>query len=74
MKKVDYLMETKAEKELNNMTEFDITKGFEHLYVSNYCRLNACKVCSRVISRLFMLMSHTRIMKSNTRLNSKCNK
>jgi hypothetical protein len=26
------------------MPELDVTKGIEHLYIANYCRLNACKV------------------------------
>lgn len=33
-----------AEDQLEKMTELDITKGVENLYVANYCRLNGCKI------------------------------
>ena len=44
LKKVEYLMETKNEEALASNQELDITKGIENLYISNYCRLNGCKV------------------------------
>lgn len=47
MHNVDQMIESKDEVKLNSMTDLDISKGFENLYLISYCNQIGCKVLNK---------------------------